>query len=106
MTAARLGYNQARRPPDGNGIGKRPGPKGMRSYRKKNPHLRRNRARAAHIVLEAALSSYSRPLLVIVTTLSPVKLTGRDTITVIRQKIEVTLSGTCDCNAARRGARG
>jgi hypothetical protein len=30
-------------PPDGNGIGKRPGPKGMRLYRKKNPHLRRNR---------------------------------------------------------------
>jgi hypothetical protein len=37
-------------------------------------------ARAAHIVLETALSSYSRPFLVIVTTLSPVKLTGRDTI--------------------------
>jgi hypothetical protein len=28
-------------------------------------------ARAAHIVLETALSSYSRPFLVIVTTLSP-----------------------------------
>ena len=38
------------------------------------------RARAAHIVLETALSSYSRPFLVIVTTLSLVKLTGRDTI--------------------------
>jgi hypothetical protein len=37
-------------------------------------------AGAAHIVLEAAVSSCSRPSLAIVTTLSPVTLTGRDTI--------------------------